>query len=79
MSKGLFLKLSRKEKSTEYAKGTICYISQINDSLDDLWIVSTNPDFSSKNNNELLFIARSVFHGPTRGNYLEVILVLFFV
>jgi hypothetical protein len=56
---GLFLKLTWKERSSEYAK-------------DDLWVVSTSPTFSSKNPNDMLFIAKSAFHGPARSGVMEV-------
>lgn len=45
--------------------------------LDDIWIISSNLSFAPQNPNDIFFIARSVYHGPTYNGYLEVIEIVF--
>jgi len=66
----LYLVLSHQESSKAYNKGINCLYGFVttHDTLDDLWIISCDTQFTPMNS----FVARSTFYGPTSGLYLEV-------
>ena len=68
----LYLVLSHQESSKAYNKGIVNMALLLSllmiHSLDDLWIVSSDTDFTPINS----FVARSTFYGPTSGLHLEV-------
>lgn len=58
LSEGTYLCLPHKKASKEYAK-------------EDIWVISTSPYFTAMGGHKV-FLARSLWHGPTRNGILEV-------
>lgn len=75
----LYLQLgpNSREHYSHYARGKLspvtchCTCARLT-RADDIWIVSSNPSFAPRNADDVFFLARSVYHGPTSKGLLEV-------